>query len=178
MKPYIVKNLLSNEQVSLLKSYIEKEKNSRDTLHISNPGYVDGQDQKTVIQEFMGRLDIENLNLSKRIMKPIQKIADDLDGKGYHFIKSQGIMAVEYSGKYGRPVLRSHKDGGDSSLMINYQLESNTNWDICIDDEIYTLEDNDALVMDPVRQLHSRVDKNFTEDEFVNMVFFRFGAPN
>jgi hypothetical protein len=176
MKPYIVRNVLSEEQVVLLKSFIEREQNSRETVYLDDPGYLEGQNTKTVVHKFMGRLDVEQLNIPKSIMPSIQKIADDLDGPNHHSIKAHGIMAVEYSGKYGRPVLRSHKDGGDSSLMINYQLESNTSWDLCIDDEIYTLGDNDALVMDPVRQLHSRVDKTFAEGEFLKMVFFRFGS--
>jgi hypothetical protein len=176
MKPYIVKNVLSEEQVFLLKSFIEKEQNSREIIYLDDPGYFEGQNTKTVVHKFMGRLDVEKLNVPKLVMTSIKKIADELDGLNHHSIKPDGIMAVEYSGKYGKPVLRSHKDGGDSSLMINYQLESNTSWDICIDDEIYTLRDNDALVMDPVRQSHSRVDKIFTNDEFIKMVFFRFGS--
>lgn len=175
MKPYIIKNLLSQSQIDEIKLSIKTEKDRRPLIYFDNPREDPDQNKSVKINAFMGRLDIENLPVSNSIVQTVTSVADDVDGPNIHHLAQRGIMAVEYSGKYGRPVLRSHLDGGISSLMVNYQLESNTSWDICIDDQIYTLEDNDALIMDPVRQLHSRLDKDFTEEQFVNMVFFRFG---
>lgn len=83
-------------------------------------------------------------------------------------------LYVEYSAKYGKPNLPPHFDGDTNDLIINMQLESNTRWDLGINLETFTLEDNSALVFNGNKEIHWRVHKEFKEDEFVSMIFIRF----
>jgi hypothetical protein len=59
-------------------------------------------------------------------------------------------------------------------LIINYQLESNTSWELGLDLQTYTLEDNSALVFNANTNVHWRTHKDFKEGEYVKMLFIRF----
>jgi len=92
-------------------------------------------------------------------------------------LKLSHIMCVQYSSKYGQPNLPPHLDGSDTNIMIDFQLESNTSWDLGIDTEIYPLEDNSLLVFNPNENIHWRPYKTFKDGEYVNMIFARFVDP-
>jgi hypothetical protein len=89
-------------------------------------------------------------------------------------LKIDNAMVVEYNSKYGKPNLPPHFDGDTNDLIINMQLESNTSWDIGLNLEIYTLEDNSALVFNANTEIHWRTHKEFKEGEYVIMLFIRF----
>lgn len=89
-----------------------------------------------------------------------------------------GMTYVEYNKKYGAPNLPPHFDGDGSDFIINYQLSSNTSWDIGVDLKTYQMEDNSALVFDPNKNIHWRTHKTFNEGEYVKMIFFRLQRLN
>ena len=64
-----------------------------------------------------------------------------------------------------------HFDGNKNNVCFDYQLKSNTEWPIIVENEEYILKDNDALLFDPGYQLHGRPDKVFMDDDYVNMFF-------
>jgi hypothetical protein len=80
---------------------------------------------------------------------------------------------VEYSNNFGQPNLPPHYDGDNSDLIVNYQLSSNTSWDIGLGLETYSLEDNSALIFNPNEHIHWRPIKQFEAVEYVKMIFFR-----
>jgi hypothetical protein len=84
-----------------------------------------------------------------------------------------GATYVEYNLKYGKPDLPPHFDGDNSDLIINIQLESNTQWDIGLNQETYTLKDNSALIFNPNKEIHWRVHKTFRDGDYVRMLFVR-----
>lgn len=84
------------------------------------------------------------------------------------------VLYAEYSGKYGTPNLPPHFDGETSDIIINYQFNSNTSWDLGIGTDIYKLENNSAIVFNANEHIHWRPHKTFTNDEYVKMIFFRF----
>jgi hypothetical protein len=86
-------------------------------------------------------------------------------------------MAVEYSPLYGEPNLRTHVDGDTNDLIINIQLDSNTVWDMGLNQKTYTLDDNSALIFNANKEIHWRVHKEFKEGEYVKMLFVRFYNP-
>lgn len=88
--------------------------------------------------------------------------------------KINNVLYANYSGKYGVPNLPPHFDGEVSDLIINYQLESNTSWDIGIGTDLYKLDNNSAVVFNANEHIHWRPHKEFTSDEYVKMIFFRF----
>ena len=67
---------------------------------------------------------------------------------------------------YGRPGLSEHKDGGfPLQIIVDYQLDSNTSWNIKVDGQEYEIGNNDALVFDPVISSHSRPQKDFNSND-------------
>lgn len=85
-----------------------------------------------------------------------------------------GASSVTYNAKYGRPDLPPHFDGDTTDYILDYQLESNTSWDIGLDTAVYPLEDGEGLLFEPNGNAHWRVHKHFYPGEYVTMVFFRF----
>lgn len=85
-----------------------------------------------------------------------------------------GATGCEYNNRYGQPTLPAHFDGDWNDLIINYQLTSNTRWDIGVDCNLYQLENNSAVIFHPNENVHWRPRKRFKDDEFVRMIFFRF----
>jgi hypothetical protein len=78
-----------------------------------------------------------------------------------------------YSNKYGSPNLPPHFDGDTNDVIINFQLSSNTSWDLGLGLETYTLEDNSAVVFNGNTNIHWRPHKTFKDGEYVAMIFFR-----
>jgi hypothetical protein len=90
------------------------------------------------------------------------------------FPPCQITMCTTYSLEYGEPELPPHFDGDSTDLILNYQLESNTDWPVGVDQEIVKLEDNSAIMFNPNVKIHWRPRKLFNKDEYVTMIFFRF----
>lgn len=86
-------------------------------------------------------------------------------------------LCVEYSSKYGEPSLSPHFDGDSTDLIVNYQLEANTDWPVGLDTETVKLDNNSALLFNPNTSVHWRPVKKFEEGEYVRMIFFRFIDP-
>lgn len=109
-------------------------------------------------------------DLKKRLLdiaNPILGFESELSGATY----------TEYTTVYGTPSLPVHFDGDWNDLIINYQLESNISWDIGVGLNLYTLEDNSAVIFHPNEDVHWRPIKSFKDGDFVRMIFFRFHNP-
>ncbi len=124
------------------------------------------------VSKDLGRLQttLEKID-SEHLMIKLRNIANsfvDFD------ISLMGATYVEYNSKYGTPNLPPHFDGDSTELIINYQLKSNTSWDIGLNTGIYDIKDNCALVFNPNESIHWRPRKDFKPGEFVKMIFFRF----
>ena len=81
---------------------------------------------------------------------------------------------VEYSNKSGQPNLPPHFDGDRNNLVFDYQLESNTTWDLGLGTKLYPLKDNSAIIFNANEYVHWRPHKNFKDGEYIKMLFFRF----
>ena len=80
---------------------------------------------------------------------------------------------VEYSPLYGKPNLPPHFDADTNDLILNIQLEANTDWLLGLNLETYLLKDNSALIFNGNKEIHWRVHKEFKEGEYVKMLFVR-----
>lgn len=131
------------------------------------------------IDSNLGRL---QFNLSDKFGNPhtsINERLSDIASEAFYFDcklpwSLNNVLYAEYSGKYGTPNLPPHFDGETSDIIINYQFDSNTSWDIGIGTELYKLENNSAVVFNANEHIHWRPHKTFTNDEYVKMIFFRF----
>lgn len=92
-------------------------------------------------------------------------------------LELKGIDTVEYSSEFGEPNLPPHYDGDNTEVIVNYQLKSNTNWGVGVDEQVFYIEDNTAIAFNPNEHIHWRPIKKFEPGEYVRMVFFRFYDP-
>ena len=84
------------------------------------------------------------------------------------------ITYVKYSSEYGEPNLPPHIDRDKVEVIVDYQYNSNTQWDLALNKTIYKIEDNSALMFNPNKNIHWRPIKIFQTGEYVEMIFFRF----
>ena len=138
----------------------------KEILHIKN-----NLVNNNTIHEDLGRLQYMPMRLNSNINNKVDSIANSFSKVK---LGLSSIVCVEYSNKYGKPNLPVHWDHDNTDLIINYQLESTTSWDIGIDLKVYDIEDNSALVFNPNAYTHWRPHKTFKDNEFIKMIFFRF----
>lgn len=170
-----IKNFFSDEEISLIKSSMNKNKLEKD----ENGNYLDrtkhplgyGIDYK------LGRLQY-GIEMTEDISKLIEELRGKINKLFNLNLHSSGFSCAEYSAEFGTPNLPIHWDHDRSEMIFNYQLSSTTSWDIGIDKTIYSMEDNSALIFNPNKYTHWRPHKTFKEGESVTMIFFRFLDPN
>lgn len=125
------------------------------------------------VQDVLGRLVVDSLenHLTESMVKRLYEIAakaSDLP------LKIDHAMYVEYNRLYGVPNLPPHFDRDTNDLIVNMQLESNTDWEIGLNLQTYTLKDNSAVLFNGNTESHWRTKKTFKDGEYVKMVFVRF----
>jgi hypothetical protein len=119
----------------------------------------------------LGRLKITLNTVPPEIEKKLEKIASNILKKE---MKTSHILYVEYSNKFGQPNLPPHFDADKNSLVFDYQLEANTNWDLGVGTKNYPLKDNSALLFNANENIHWRPIKEFKDGEYVRMICIRF----
>lgn len=125
------------------------------------------------INSFLGRFEIREgfipmpINTTEKLLA----LASDFFDCAYSL---SSVVYVEYSNAYGTPSLPPHFDEDQNDLIINYQLSSNTSWGVGVGSNLYSLDDNSALLFNPNTNIHWRPQKTFKDGEYVRMIFFRF----
>ena len=77
------------------------------------------------------------------------------------------------------PKLFPHFDGfPEPRLTFDYQIGSNTSWPLVVEDREYVLKDNQALTFSGTHQIHWRVHKDFSETDYLDMIFFHLKQKN
>lgn len=169
MSAYYVDNIFSPDQVEYIHSLINNT-----VIPEVDGEYVAFEDNNgTGLCKGLGRLQIGNLGL---------RMPDSMKSRMYEILSSvtdspmaiSHALYVEYNAKYGQPNLPPHFDGDTNDFIINYQLDANTAWDLGIDLDTYTLENNSALIFNANTSIHWRTHKEFKEGEYVKMLFVRF----
>jgi len=165
-------NIFTSEELKFFESILDQY----DIPKVNN-NYINSKDNDGVgIDQALGRLQFKRFeNIPDNIREKINSIAKTSFGSE---LSLSNTVAVEYSGKYGKPNLPPHFDADDNSLIINFQLSSNTSWDIGLNLKLYNLENNCALVFNPNEVIHWRPHKIFTNEEYIKMIFFRFTSFN
>lgn len=135
--------------------------------------YLSVNDSACDIDTTLGRLSIGDISkyFPNNIKDRLNEIASNFLGSTTAF-NSAGYAL--YSNKYGSPNLPPHFDGDTNDVIINFQLSSNTSWDLGLGLETYPLEDNSAVVFNGNTNIHWRPHKTFKYGEYVGMIFFRF----
>jgi hypothetical protein len=178
MKIDVVKDVFTADQISRIKDILEKELSTRkhNNFDYTAPSIDAAPDVKVYTQQ--GRIDMEYLDLPEDIVERVTELANIYTEDLPYVLIPHGAMYAEYTGKHGKPSLGPHHDGGNCNFMLDYQLESNTQWHIGMDEEVYEVKDNEALTLYPLTFSHWRPERNFATDDFVKMIFFRFVKIN
>ena len=123
----------------------------------------------------LGRVHLENGILPSSIEDKLNNLIKDLF-PDLELTLMNPPLCVEYSNKYGVPLLRPHYDGDFTDYIIDFQLSSSpgTQWPLGIDTTLHTLEDNSAVLFHPNKNVHWRPRKTFKDNEYIRVIFFRF----
>ena len=169
-----VKNVFSSQELEILHNII----NDRRIPTIDSTEYISYDKNKgTGKHDVLGRLQIGDIiaRCPENIINKITAIANDFSDTP---LIIDHAVYCEYNKKYGEPNLPPHVDRDSNDLIINFQLESSVSWDIGLGLNTYTIEDNSALIFNGNTNIHWRPHKTFKDEEYVKMIFFRFGKEN
>lgn len=178
MDTKLIKDLLSEEEVSSILVSIQKEIDSRPIVKEDKPTSTIHPDDAILYWKDFGRIDIRYPKIEQETIDKIVKIVQNEADPSFIDLKFQFAIYAEYSTKSGgSPMLSPHFDVSDvSTILLDYQLDSNTIWPIAVEQSVFELENNSALLFESVENIHYRPIKNFLDEEFVKMLFFRFSS--
>lgn len=120
-----------------------------------------------------------NQQFSQNIINKVtNKIENILNLK----IEELGLSFLRYSWLTGHePRLRPHadtyKDGNDNKfhkMSFSVPLRNNFNWDISVNNAIYKINNNDALLFTVTADLHRRPFRHFKKEEQYDVFIARF----
>ena len=180
MDTKIIDNLLSEKEISIFNNITKDLEAPKDEY---GNFIFDDQDSYISVSKYLGRIQfninnisdlfpVKNLELAdKSLTIRLTKLANSISGLD---LTLSSITYVEYSSRYGTPSLPPHYDGDNNDLIVNYQFDSNTRWDLGVNFETYEIKNNSALVFNPNKTAHWRPNKIFNDGDFVKMIFFRF----
>ena len=132
--------------------------------------------QQYVMKRFNQK--ISDFRLPESVERKIVKYCQDISGESdlmiseYQFARYTNI--VNEDGSIGAPFLSPHYDETfkEPRFTFDYQMKSNTSWPLVVEEKEFALEDNQALTFSGTHQIHWRVKKIFSPEDFVDMIFF------
>lgn len=190
MKNNQIYNVFTPDEIKDLKSAIEKELNTREVVEWDDD--VQGNWHEAPIirikRNNLGRLDINEVPVPQYIIDKVTRIARENCQIDTEIERLISVTYAEYSLKYGQPKLDVHKDNepirsgeqspGGAGVVLTYQLESNINWQVGNNKDLYIIPDNGILMLYPRRDYHWRTIRNWKEGDFVKVLFFEMLTPN
>jgi hypothetical protein len=177
-----VKGLLSKEDIDWIKYYIDTYMLTAEMVVwdglLPEPEIDFTIEHKIKQDKKLGKITFD-IPMPDHIKDKLVKYARDNGFRATHLIRAG---YVEYSNKWGKPILTRHKDKMDL-FMIDYQLDANVTWPLGLggkedEERVYQLDNNDALVFFPNRTYHRRMPLEFADDQYVRMIFFDLNLDN
>ena len=180
MKNTIAHRFFTEEEVLQIKSIFSENIAKRGFENNEDCTYVDMNN--VIEQQHLGRFVIKTqystdglseIPLPESILRKVDEYVEQ--NNMYDVPMSRvGATFVRYDKKYGVPNLGPHVDLSHCAIIVDYQLESNIDWALGIEDEVYHLSDNSFVAFDALRQYHWRPEQEFEEDSYVNLIFFEY----
>jgi len=92
---------------------------------------------------------------------------------GDHLVLKKDYSFARYSPKFGyRAKLFPHYDTRPSQrVTFDIQLKTSEPWALVVEEDVYNLQDNQALVFAGTQQIHWREDKQIADDAEIDMIF-------
>jgi hypothetical protein len=165
-KSGIFKNFFTLEEEKALRDLIE-------TNRLLEPG---SSRFAPMIIEQMSRSQIEFVipeSIKEKLLTLAKQFVDDPDLELTHY------QYLDYFGKYGKgnsPNLPPHLDVENyyTKVSIDYQMSSNIDWPIVVEDQGFTLKDNEVLVFEASDRIHWRDPIILKEDDRCEVIVFHF----
>lgn len=174
------KNVFTLEEIQEIENSISNELKTRQHIEWSDSlmGNTHTENLVRIKRDFLGRIEINNLPVSDAIINKVLGLAKNMFQLEKSYPENiSGITYVEYNPKYGTPVLNVHKDNGSCGFILDYQLSSNISWPLGVEESTYVLSDNSILAMYPTTHYHWRPSIEWSEGNFVRLIFFEFFTP-
>jgi hypothetical protein len=169
----VEKNMFSDQQIKHIKNLIN---NKFKTLSVTSKSEEDMMNKNVssdiMIEEALGRAryHVQASDLGDDILQTLSEILKKYNNN----LNLSSITFASYASKYGTPKLPPHMDKHDNNVTVFYQLESNVDWPLFIQQESATLKDNEGLILNTRNSIHWREPRLFSDGEFTNMLFFHF----
>jgi hypothetical protein len=128
---------------------------------------------------------VSDFDLPKNIQDKIIDYSEKISGESgleiseYQFARYKNVVDPD-SGKVLRPNLIPHRDSSftEPRFTFDYQIGGNTAWSLVVEEKKFELKNNQALTFSGTHQVHWREPKIFSDDEYVDMVFFHLKKTN
>lgn len=170
----ILKNVFTQDEINGIKGSIKKAIESRKTLPVKPEDVLRSEHSLYNFHYFdNSRLCVYDIDYS-----PYSYKITKLMNQRYPGAKLVSSRYIEYSREWGdTPELPLHKDGGEDftgtrEMMFDYQIDSNTDWDIIVGEDSVSLDNNDACIFNPYLIKHGRPSKDFKDDEYKKTILF------
>ena len=165
-KSGIFKNFFSTEEETILRNLIETNRLLTPGTSRYAPMTIESMSRSQI--EFIVPSDIEN-----KLLELAKSFVDDPDLTLTHY------QYLDYYGKYGKgnsPNLPPHLDVENyyTKVSIDYQMASNIDWAIVVEDESFILKDNEVLVFEAGERIHWREPIILKENDRCEVIVFHF----
>jgi hypothetical protein len=167
VKPHIVKNFFTSEEVDVLLSIINYQKIAKDLGEFYSP----------LVLPNMARMQIEVMYLPS-IQRKLEIFASEIVGEEVFMSHNSYLSYNKEHSPEVNPRLPVHYDSDNyfSKLTMDYQLNSNVDWPIVIEDEYFSLEYGDLLVFWGAGQAHWRDPVLFKEGDNTEVLTMHFST--
>ena len=132
------------------------------------------------IDKFCGRAQLslsseDNILIPEPVKQKLLAKAKEIDPDA----EFRYFSIVKYSNEYGIPQLAPHCDHPEKeTFLFDIQVDGNIDWPLVVNNDSYTLKNNDILVVDVQNNPHWRKPMKFEDDSFVYMLFVMFKNDN
>ena len=180
-------DIFSKEHIEKIYDAINKEFATMEQIdwYDSKTGHEYPRNEKFIAikKELLSRLDIDKFTLPYEVLCVAKDCAINIcQDLGVEVEGITGVTYVEYNPKYsddGNPYLNPHKDHPSASdFVLDYQLDSNIEWPVAINKDIYSLSNNSALGIITTKNYHWRPKRQWNDGEYVKMIFFHIALKN
>lgn len=161
----IVDNVFTKEEIDLI--YKSVENNSGHT-------FVEPHAQANTFIE-----------LPESIINKVTQKAKEISGNDNlvvtEYCHARYANVTSHCGKFHfKPSLFPHFDETfkEPRFTFDYQINGNVDWPLVVaPDKKFVLKNNQALTFSGTHQIHWREPQHFTDDQYVEMIFFHFSDP-
>jgi hypothetical protein len=154
----------------------DEEKTLRDLIETNRRLEPGASRFAPMVIEQMSRSQIEFIipeNIKEKLLTLAKQFVDDPDLELTHY------QYLDYFGKYGKgnsPNLPPHLDVENyyTKVSVDYQMSSNIDWSIVVEDQGFILKDNEVLVFEASERIHWRDPIILKEDDRCEVIVFHF----